>query len=163
MKILNQKILDESLFKTILKNAPLVSIDLCLVYRNQILLGLRSNEPLKNCWFTPGGRIMKNESWQKCLIRVAESELGLLKINLEKFHHMGVWDHFYENSIFGDNISTHYVNLPYYTILNKKPELSIDFQHSGFQWFDIKDVAFNKKFNKYTNLYAKYLLDNQLS
>ena len=54
------------------------SICLCLVCNRQILLGMRNNEPLEGCWFSPGGRIYKNESWQKALLRIIKGELGLL-------------------------------------------------------------------------------------
>ena len=47
--------LDVQTFKTVIENTPLVSIDLCLVCNNQLLLGKRTNEPLKGEWFTPGG------------------------------------------------------------------------------------------------------------
>ena len=46
----------------VIKHTPLVSID--LIVRNgkdQILVGLRTNEPAKGFWFVPGGRILKNE------------------------------------------------------------------------------------------------------
>ncbi|WP_286745065.1 NUDIX domain-containing protein, partial [Aquabacterium sp. UBA2148] len=41
---------------------PLVSIDLVLTDEsNRLLLGLRRNAPARGWWFTPGGRIRKNE------------------------------------------------------------------------------------------------------
>jgi colanic acid biosynthesis protein WcaH len=70
--------LDPKTFKAVIENTPLVSIDLCLVYDGQILLGKRSNEPLKGIWVTPGGRIHKNQTWQGALLRIAEVELGLV-------------------------------------------------------------------------------------
>ncbi len=47
--------LDVQTFRTVIENTPLVSIDLCLVYDGQALLGKRANEPLKGEWFTQGG------------------------------------------------------------------------------------------------------------
>ena len=47
--------LDAQIFKTVIENAPLGSIDLCLLCDGQILLCKRNNEPLKGEWFTPGG------------------------------------------------------------------------------------------------------------
>ena len=41
-------------FEKVVEYAPLVSIDLCLIFQESILLGLRKNEPLKNNWFSPG-------------------------------------------------------------------------------------------------------------
>jgi len=65
-------VLDAKTFKKVIENTPLVSIDLCLVCDGQVLLGKRTNEPLKVEWFTPGGRIHKNETWQDALLRIAE-------------------------------------------------------------------------------------------
>ena len=75
--------LDPQTFKSVIENTPLVSIDLCLFCNGQILLGKRSNEPLKGKWFTPGGRIHKNETWQDALLRIVEVELGLVDVSLD--------------------------------------------------------------------------------
>ena len=82
--------LDVQTFKTVIENTPLVSIDLCLVCDGQLLLGKRNNDPLKGEWFTPGGRIHKNETWQDALLRIAEVELGLCDTAVESFSLMGV-------------------------------------------------------------------------
>lgn len=149
--------LDAHSFKAILKNAPLVSIDLCLVCDGQILLGKRKNEPLKGEWFTPGGRILKNEMWQSALLRVASSELGLDMKTTDCFSLMGVWDHFYANSAVDEEISTHYVNLPHYLRLDSKPDLKPDYQHNMLKWFGLNEVAENHSFHKYIRTYASWL------
>ena len=109
-------------FMTVIENTPLVSIDLCLVCDGQLLLGKRTNEPLKGEWFTPGGRIHKNETWQDALLRITEAELGLRGIAVEEFELMGVWDHFYGNSAVDQDLSTHYVSLPLYARFKSKPD-----------------------------------------
>ena len=83
--------LDCETFNAVIKSAPLVSIDLCLVFEDKILLGKRNNEPLKDQWFTPGGRIQKNESWQAALRRIALSELGLCVDNVSTFFSLWVF------------------------------------------------------------------------
>lgn len=150
--------LDGQTFKSIIENTPLVSLDICLVCNGQLLLGKRNNEPLLGCWFTPGGRILKNESWQMCLKRVARSELGLIVAEAEEFNLMGVWDHFYGNSAVGQNISTHYVNLPHYAEFQFKPKIILDDQHSEFQWFDLADVYSNESLHIYVRNYSSWLL-----
>jgi colanic acid biosynthesis protein WcaH len=152
--------LDPQTFKTVIENAPLVSIDLCLVCDDQLLLGKRNNDPLKGEWFTPGGRIHKNESWQDALLRIAEVELGLSGIAVEDFTLMGMWDHFYNNSAFDENTSTHYVNLPHYAEFKSKPQIALDDQHGEFKWFDLAVVTNDKKFNPYMRNYAGWLLNN---
>ena len=146
-------------FIAVIKNTPLVSIDLCLIFDNQILLGKRNNEPLKGLWFTPGGRILKNETWLDCLSRVMLSELGLNNLNAYDCRLMGIWDHFYNNSVVGDNISTHYVNLPHYISLKTIPLLKPDSQHSKFSWFDLAEVSNNNNFHEYTRNYALWLIE----
>jgi len=62
---------------------------------------------------------------------------------------MGVWDHFDANSIFGDEVSTHYVNLPHCIYDDKRPELLLYDQHDTFEWFDLSKVANDNNFHKY--------------
>jgi len=151
------RMLDSQIFKTVIGNTPLVSVDICLVCKGQMLLGKRNNEPLKGSWFTPGGRIHKNENWQNCLSRVALTELGLSIQNIDRFILMGVWDHFYPNSVFGQNISTHYVNLPHYACFEYKPNTRVDDQHIEFEWFDLERVANEEAFHPYMRNYANWL------
>lgn len=151
-------ILEKKTFKKIVKNTPLVSIDFCIVRDGKILLGKRKNDPLKGFFFTPGGRILKNEAHIDCLRRVARSELGLIDDDLKQAELMGVWDHFYENSVFGEEVSTHYVNLPRYITLKRRPEILLDDQHEFFDWFDLNKVADGDNFHKYMQSYASWII-----
>ena len=45
--------LTETEFLSVLKYTPLISIDLCLIYNNEILLLKRNNDPAKGFFFTP--------------------------------------------------------------------------------------------------------------
>tara|TARA_B100000780_G_scaffold183409_1_gene128725 strand:- start:179 stop:658 length:480 start_codon:yes stop_codon:yes gene_type:complete len=152
--------LDAQTFKTVIENTPLVSIDLCLVCDDQLLLGKRNNDPLKGEWFTPGGRIYKNEAWQSALLRIIDVELGLSDIAVEDFALIGIWDHFYNNSAVDQDISTHYVNLPHYAEFQAKPEIILDDQHGEFEWFDLSEVSKDERFNPYMRNYASWLLNN---
>jgi colanic acid biosynthesis protein WcaH len=153
------QVLDSSSFQFIVQNTPLVSIDICLVYKGKILLGRRNNQPLKGEWFTPGGRIFKNEPWQECIRRVVGSELGMTINDPTDFKLMGVWDHFYEISVMDENVSTHYVNLPHYCTLKERPKLVMDQQHNDLAWFNLKDVISNDGFHQYMRNYTSWLMD----
>ena len=152
--------LDTKIFKTVTENTPLVSIDLCFVCDGQVLLGKRTNEPLKSEWFTPGGRMHKNEKWQDAPLRIADVELGLSGIAAEDFSLMGMWDHFYNNSAVDQNTSTHYVNLPHYAEFQSRPEITLDDQHGEFDWFDLSVVTNDEKFHPYMRNYSSWLLNN---
>ena len=151
--------LDVQTFKAVIENTPLVSIDLCLICNDKILLGKRSNKPLKGIWFTPGGRIHKNETWRDALLRIAEVELGLSDIAVEDFFLMGMWDHFYDNSAFGENTSTHYVNLPHYAEFKSEPQIALDDQHGEFKWSDLAVVSNDEESHPYMRNYASWLLN----
>ena len=142
---------------------PLVSVDLVLVNTaGQMLLGLRRNAPARHWWFTPGGRVRKNEPFAACLRRVAMSELKLQEWDVQGALLMGVWDHFYEDSAYSPEISTHYVNLPH--VLQLKQPLELDAlpadQHSGWRWQDTKDAAVADDVHPYVRVYAQWLFDH---
>ena len=151
--------LDVQAFKTVIENTPLVSIDLCLVCDDQLLLGKRNNDPLKGEWFTPGGRIHKNETWQHTLLRIVKAELGLCDTAVESFSLMGAWDHFYNNSAVDQKIPTHYENLPHYAVFKSKPQITLDDQHAEFEWFDLAVVANDEHRHSYMRKYAGWLLN----
>lgn len=151
------------IFKVVVESTPLISIDLCLVCEGKLLLGKRNNHPLKDEWFTPGGRILKNETWENCLERIMISELGLKIKDHSDFKLMGVWDHFYDDSAVSDSISTHYVNLPHYTCLKQKPNLQIDCQHSHFKWFDLEQLLNDVDVHNYIRKYASWLINEGLN
>ena len=94
---------------------PLVSIDLMVTRPGcegeELLLGLRNNRPAQGWWFTPGGRIRKNEALHEAMQRIAASELNLQHTCLSGATLLGAWDHFYPDSAFSPAVSTHYVNL----------------------------------------------------
>jgi len=70
---------------------------------------------------------------------------------------MGIWDHFYPNSIFSPSISTYYVNLPHYLCFESKPNTRTDDQHSKFEWFKFERILSEEKFHPYVKEYANWL------
>ena len=86
-------------------------------------------------------------------------ELGLSGTAVEDFAFMGMWDHFYSNSVFDQNTSTHYVNLPHYAECESEPQIALDDQHSEFEWFDLSVVSNDEKFHCYMRNYASWLIE----
>jgi colanic acid biosynthesis protein WcaH len=65
------KYLIDSDIKTVIRLAPLVSIDLIIRDgANRVLLGLRNNEPAKGYFFVPGGIILKDEPLADAFTRI---------------------------------------------------------------------------------------------
>jgi colanic acid biosynthesis protein WcaH len=143
---------DKDSFLQIIRNAPLVSIDLILRNeRNEILLGYRRNRPAQNCWFVPGGRIRKGESIQQALKRIARHELGILP---DEGRLLGAFDHFYDDNFFGlPDVATHYVALAY--LIDVKSEIGIagDDQHTELKWWNMENLLSSPAVHDNTKLY----------
>ncbi|UOD35869.1 NUDIX domain-containing protein [Deferribacteraceae bacterium V6Fe1] len=140
------------IFKLVVQNSPLVSIDFLVVNNNRYLLGKRKNPPANGFYFTVGGRIFKNEKIEDAQRRILKEELNINDEITSRSKFLGVFEHFYDDSIFGNNISTHYVNLAYLVGI-KIPDNLPDVQHSEYVWFTKDEIMKNEKIHNYVKLY----------
>jgi colanic acid biosynthesis protein WcaH len=127
--------LPKSDFFNVVKNTPLISID--LIIRDPsgaILMGWRNNEPAKNTWFVPGGCIHKNERISDAFERIMRTEIAL-EIPFREARFVGAFEHFYSTNCFGDpGFGTHYCVLAHALRLDYRPNIKVDSQHSKFDW-----------------------------
>ena len=150
--------LDKEIFKCVVENTPLISIDFLINKNNKYLLGKRKNPPAKDFYFTIGGRIFKNETIQEAMDRILKEELNLSYEDLkENIEFIGVFEHFYKESIFGDDIATHYVNLGYQLDLKFDIRNIPKDQHSEYKWFTKEEILDSDNVNKYVKRYFKGL------
>lgn len=146
--------LEQSTFSTVIANTPLVSIDLVVTNANgQVLLGQRLNRPAKNYWFVPGGRILKNEPLAEAFKRLTLDELGQ-EFTITQATLLGVFDHFYTDNVFDDDVSTHYVAIAFTLQLDfPLANLPLAVQHDGYQWFDLPSLLAAPKVHRHTKWY----------
>lgn len=132
-------------FKSVIQHTPLISID--LIVRNEqgeVLLGKRVNAPAKGYWFVPGGRVRKNETLDDAFVRLVHEELGIesgvIRVDA-KF--LGVFEHFYNDYVFGEDVGTHYIVLAYEIMqsLNGNVLKTLNKQHNEFKWTDIENIS----------------------
>lgn len=149
--------LDHNTFRTVVEVAPLVSIDMLVENaQGEVLLGKRVNRPAKGLWFVPGGRVRKGETLDVAFRRLAHEELGL-KVERREAYRLGVHEHFYDDSIFGAQTSTHYVVLVYYLMLDI-PIIDLpQEQHNAYRWWSIDDVQHSDQVHLHTRAYADEL------
>ena len=143
--------LDNATFKTIVDSAPLISIDVLAKRNNKVLLGKRVNKPAQDYYFSIGGRIRKNETIDNAMTRIAQNELNIELQSKPKF--IGVFEHFYNDSIYED-VSTHYVNLAYEYEVEEVPNLPTE-QHDEYKWFTIDELLQSEQVHKYTKDYFR--------
>lgn len=149
------KMLDFASFLQVVRNAPLVSID--LIVQNEAgayLLGKRLNEPAKGDWFVPGGRIRKNETLDQAFERITQAELGIsLKRNTAQLQ--GVYEHFYETNA-GEQagFGTHYVVLGYHLkVQTADLHLPEQEQHLNWRWLRAEEILQDPQVNGFTKDY----------
>jgi colanic acid biosynthesis protein WcaH len=146
--------LDNSTFTTVIDSTPLVSIDLVVLdSEDNALLGKRLNRPAQDYWFVPGGRITKNESLADAFKRLTLDELGEA-FSITDAELLGPYDHFYDDYVFGEEVSTHYVAIAYVLRLTQPlSKLPIDIQHGNYRWLSKTELLSSERVHKHSKWY----------
>ena len=148
-------LLDLKTFNLIVRHTPLISIDLIILNEeNKVMLGWRKNQPAKNHWFVPGGRILKNETIYHAFERIAYSELGI-SLMFSQAEFMGVYEHIHRTENFSgdEGYGTHYIVLAFRVrISGTGNDFPVD-QHSSYQWFTIQDLLLDPLVHGYAKNY----------
>lgn len=144
--------LERDLFRKVVSSTPLVSIDLIVFDSGgRVLLGQRRNRPAQNFWFVPGGRVLKDETLDVAFRRLCEEELSLSCLRAQsKFH--GAYEHLYSDSIFGEEVRTHYVVLAYRLAVEQLCVLPQE-QHCAFRWFSVDEILSLDEVHENTKAY----------
>lgn len=148
--------LDEKTFARIVRNSPLVSIDLILRdLEGSVLLGLRNNEPAKGFYFVPGGVIRKNEAISMAFARVVKMETGL-NLQYSSARLIGAYEHFYATNRFNNSgYGTHYVVLAHDVPLPKRPDIILDDQHNEAIWMKPREILSSPMVHEYSKAYFR--------
>jgi colanic acid biosynthesis protein WcaH len=122
-------------FENVVRLTPLVAIDMIVRSpEGRVLVGRRTNEPSKGCFFVPGGRITKNETLAAAFRRISLAELGMEK-QIEEARFLGVYEHFYPTNYLGRaGFGTHYVVLAYELTSPVDDALLPKDQHREYAW-----------------------------
>ncbi len=135
---------------------PLVAIDLILRDPDgAVLVGLRNNEPAKDFWFVPGGRIAKDERLAEAFGRILGVETGL-SIPFAQARLLGAYEHFYDTNRFCEpGYGTHYVVLGHELTLASRPAIQLDDQHSAIKWMAVPDLLAAPDVHENTKAYFR--------
>jgi colanic acid biosynthesis protein WcaH len=116
--------IEPKLYDKIKKSMPLPCIDLLITHKDNLLLMLRNNEPGKDLWFTPGGRIFKDEKLEDTVKRVLSMETGLQPT---KFTQISTMSHMWPE--------VHTVTT-YYKVEVDSDKVKLDEQHRDHRWIN---------------------------
>jgi colanic acid biosynthesis protein WcaH len=148
--------LSDSDINTVIRLAPLVSIDLIIRDpANRVLLGLRNNEPAKGYFFVPGGIVLKNEPLADAFARIMKKEINQPGL-LEQATLIGAFDHFYQTNRAGDpGYGTRYVVLAHEIRLQDTSGIAPDGQHSEVGWWTEADLLKSDRVHENTKAYFR--------
>jgi colanic acid biosynthesis protein WcaH len=148
--------LSDSDINTVIRLAPLVSIDLIIRDpANRVLLGLRNNEPAKGYFFVPGGIVLKNEPLADAFARIMKKEINQPGL-LEQATLIGAFDHFYQTNRAGDpGYGTRYVVLAHEIRLQDTSGIAPDAQHSEVGWWTEADLLKSDRVHENTKAYFR--------
>ncbi|HGL6669819.1 TPA: GDP-mannose mannosyl hydrolase [Klebsiella quasipneumoniae] len=135
--------LDDNTFKNIIRNTPLISIDLIIHNeKGEYLVGKRNNRPARGFWFVPGGRILKDESLDNGFARLTQNEIGIKMIRNESTF-LGIFQHFYDDNFFNSEFSTHYIVLAYKICIISSGLVFPHEQHNEYHWMSVDEILNN--------------------
>ncbi|NJB82791.1 GDP-mannose mannosyl hydrolase [Wenyingzhuangia aestuarii] len=148
------KKLPKKVYTEVVRNTPLVSIDLIIEdAEGRILLGYRLNSPAKHTWFVLGGVIRKNESFLAAFQRISTAELGF-KIQLTAASFVGVYEHIYPTNFTDtEDFGTHYIVNAFHVQLSKKAINLPKDQHAEYWWAHKKELLAHKEVHANTKNY----------
>ena len=123
--------ISESLYNTIRALMPIATVDLLVMHKERLLLMLRNNEPGKDLWFTPGGRIFLREEIDQAVHRVLREETGLTSLKIER---KGVMEHIWPNA---ESITV------FYRVDVAEENVVMNDEHRSYRWISELEPELN--------------------
>lgn len=130
------------------KNLPIFTTDIIVVNRKkQILLLKRNNKPALGTYYTPGGRVFKNEPMVRSTRRKLKEELGIIASERE-LTFAGVIDEIFPDSTFPET-NVHTVNAFFVYKIKNDRDIKLDSQHCDYKWLTLAEAVRDRKVHKY--------------
>lgn len=129
-------LLPASLYRSFVEHMPICCVDI-FVYNtttDTYLLMLRSQKPAQHCWFYPGGRLCKGESFFACALRKCRQELG---IAVTPVTILGCYATVFPDSAW--ECPTHTVNCAILAT-TQESDLHFDEQHTDYRWVSSESI-----------------------
>jgi colanic acid biosynthesis protein WcaH len=125
----------ENEYVRIKKQLPILCVDTVVVNKNkEILFVRRKNEPLKNFWWIPGGRVNLGESRNDAAVRKLKEECGITASPVVEWKTFDFFIPDTEENYISHTTSTFYIF--FIDIVN----VSLDTQSSDFVWKKIDNL-----------------------
>src|ERR1039457_2866855 len=145
-------------FETVIRLTPLVAMDMIVrSAEGRVLVGRRTNEPSKGCFFVPEGGLQRNEKLPAASRRISFGELGAEK-RIEEARFLGAFEHFYPTNYLGRaGFGTHYVVLAYELTSPVDDALLPKDQHGEYAWRTEEELLSSPEVQENTKTYFRGL------
>ena len=95
-------LINKSLYQEIIKSIPILCIDLIVIHNKKYLLIKRSENPLKDEWWVPGGRVLSGETIEETAKRKLEEEIGIKITTGMQIY--AIYEDFFDKSSMGSHL-----------------------------------------------------------
>jgi len=118
--------INKQLYSKIVESLPIACVDILIKNKdNELLLVKRQNNPAKNCWWLPGGRVKHGEKREDAAKRKAREECGL---RIYKLTNLGTFEIFFKNQ------NVHSITTVYSAKTIREKDVRLDKQGIKFCW-----------------------------
>lgn len=146
MDIVDEWISEET-FGECLSKLPEATVELVVEHDGGVLVAKRTNEPAKGEWFWPGGRLLKGETFEQAVRRIAAEELSI-EVAIQR--QLGAFNHYWEDISGRAFDSRHTVNVVYHvTPQGEHPDIELDDQHAEYRIISGPDPSLHEYVNRY--------------
>ncbi len=143
--------IEQQAFNEIKRSLPINAVELLILDSDEnILMFKRANEPAKDQWWFPGGRILFAETRMDAAKRVLKDECGITKFDIRK---IGMFEYIVENNT--DNYHQHIITTVY-VVKSFEKNIKIDAQTSTYLWQTSSAWMKNVKHDFLTCLLANF-------
>ncbi len=125
-------IIEKDLYERILRVMPIPCVDLHVTdSTGRVLLVKRKNEPMKDHWWFPGGRVFFNETREQAAYRKLEEECGLKPVSIQEF---GTYDLILPLPDEGE--ISHGITTLFQIYVGDETTVTVDSQSASAEWRD---------------------------
>ena len=156
---MSKEFLSNKNWKLCVESTPIFGIDIILFSKpHGILMGKRINDPAKDKFFVPGGRVYKNETREEAFNRIVKNEIGL-NLLIGSSINFGLFEHFYNTNFISDkNKTTHYIiEARLIELKSNINSINLKEQHSNSKWINISEN------NNDVHFYSQQYLDKMVN
>ncbi len=150
---MRKEIIPENLYQKIITLLPICCVDIIVKKDKSFLLVKRLENPAKNQWWFPGGRLLFNESLLQAVKRKFKEELNIEKFKKIKF--LGIKETKFKKGKFGQPVYS--INNVFLVSLAEKECFNIraDKTIAEYKWFNNIQKGFHPYIKKFLKL-AKF-------